>query len=48
VIGQIPAPCRSATSLGPVCDQDSVMEFDFYQLRTSAQSLPTLRSFALA
>jgi len=25
--GQIPARCRSATSLGPVCDQDSVMEF---------------------
>jgi len=30
VIGQIPARCRSATSLGPVCDQDSVMEFGFY------------------
>jgi len=29
VIGQIPARCRSATSLGPVCDQDSVMEFGF-------------------
>ena len=27
VIGQIPARCRSATSFGPVCDQDSVMEF---------------------
>jgi len=24
----------SATSLGPVCDQDSVMEFGLYQLRT--------------
>jgi len=32
VIGQISARCRSATSLGPVCDQDSVMEFDFYAL----------------
>jgi len=30
VIGQIPARCKSATSLGPVCDQDSVMEFGFY------------------
>ena len=30
VIGQIPARCRSATSLGPVCDQDSVMEVGFY------------------
>jgi len=29
VIGQIPAHCRSATSFEPVCDQDSVMEFDF-------------------
>ena len=29
VIGQIPARCRSATSLGPVCDQDNVMEFGF-------------------
>jgi len=30
VIGQIPARCRSATSLGPVCDQDSgVIEFGF-------------------
>ena len=29
VIGQIPARCRSATSLGPVCDQDSVMGFGF-------------------
>jgi len=29
VIGQISARCRSATSLGPVCDQDSVMEFGF-------------------
>jgi len=27
LIGQTPARCRSATSLGPVCDQDSVMEF---------------------
>jgi len=27
MIGQIPARCWSATSLGPVCDQDSVMEF---------------------
>jgi len=27
MIGQIPARCRSATSFGPVCDQDSVMEF---------------------
>jgi len=27
MIGQIPARCRSATSLGPVCDQDSVVEF---------------------
>jgi len=25
--GQIPARCRSATSFGPVCDKDSVMEF---------------------
>ena len=25
---------RSEISLGPVCDQDSVMEFGFYQLRT--------------
>ena len=24
MIGQIPARCRSATSLGPVCDQDSL------------------------
>ena len=32
VIGQIPARCMSATSLGPVCDQDSVMEFGFYLL----------------
>ena len=31
VIGQIPARCRSATSVGPVCDQDSVMEFGFNQ-----------------
>jgi len=30
VIGQIPACCRSATSFGPVCDQDSVMEFGLY------------------
>ena len=30
VTGQIPARCRSATSFGPVCDQDSVMEFGFY------------------
>jgi len=29
VIRQIPARCRSATSLGPVCDQDGVMEFGF-------------------
>jgi len=29
VIGQIPARCRSATSFGPVCDQDSAMEFGF-------------------
>jgi len=29
VIGQIPARCRSSTSFGPVCDQDSVMEFGF-------------------
>jgi len=29
MIGQIPAHCKSATSFGPVCDQDSVMEFDF-------------------
>jgi len=29
VIGQIPACCKSATSLGPVCDQDSVMKFGF-------------------
>ena len=29
VIGQVPARCRSATSLGPVCDQDSVMAFGF-------------------
>jgi len=27
VIGQIPSRCRSATSFGPVCDEDSVMEF---------------------
>jgi len=27
VTGQIPARCRSATSFGLVCDQDSVMEF---------------------
>jgi len=33
VIGQIPARCRSATcSLGPVCDQDSVMVFSFYRM----------------
>ena len=32
VTGQIPARCRSATSLGPVCDQDSVMKFGFYVL----------------
>jgi len=31
VIGQIPARCRSAISFGPVCDQDSVMEFGFKQ-----------------
>jgi len=30
VIGQIPVRCRSATSFGPVCDQDSVMEFGLY------------------
>jgi len=29
MIGQIPTRCRSATSFGPVCDQDSVMEFGF-------------------
>ena len=29
VIGQIPPCCRSATSLGPVFDQDSVIEFGF-------------------
>jgi len=29
MIGQIPARCMSATSFGPVCDQDSVMEFGF-------------------
>jgi len=27
MIGQILARCRSATSFGPVCDQDTVMEF---------------------
>jgi len=31
-IGQIPACCRSATSLGPVCDQDSIMEFGLNRL----------------
>jgi len=31
MIGQIPARCSSATSLGPVCDQDSVMEFNTMQ-----------------
>jgi len=30
VIGQIPARCMFATSLRPVCDQDSIMEFCFY------------------
>jgi len=30
MIGQIPARCRSATTLEPVCDQESVMEFGFY------------------
>jgi len=34
VIGQIPARCRSATSLGPVCDQDSVTEFGFKRCRS--------------
>jgi len=34
MIGQIPARCRSATSLGPACDQDSVMEFGFYIVGT--------------
>jgi len=33
VIGQIPARCRSATGLGPVCDLDSVMEFGFKRCR---------------
>jgi len=32
MIDQIPARCRSATSFGPVCDRDSVMEFGLYQL----------------
>ena len=27
MIGQIPARCRSATSFGPFCDKDSVIEF---------------------
>ena len=34
MIGQIPARCRSATSFGPVCEQDSVTEFGLDQLRT--------------
>jgi len=29
-IGQIPARCRSAISVGPLCDQDSIMEFGLY------------------
>ena len=37
VIGQIPARCRSATSLGPVCDQDSVMEFGFNEAQRYAR-----------
>jgi len=32
VIGQIPVRCRSATSFGPVCDQDSVTEFGLIHL----------------
>jgi len=34
MIGQIPARCMSATSLGPVCDQDSVKEFGLDQRKS--------------
>jgi len=34
-IGQIPASCRSATSFGPVCDQDSVVEFGLNRRRST-------------
>ena len=30
-IDQILARCRSATSIGPVCNQDSVIEFGLYR-----------------
>jgi len=45
-LGQIPARCRSATSFGPVCDQDSVMEFGFnwaHYPTPSAFSINSLR-----
>jgi len=32
-LGQVPARCRSATSFGPVCDQDSEMEFGLNRSR---------------
>jgi len=35
MMGQIPARGRSATSFGPVCDQDSVVEFGFYYNNSS-------------
>ena len=34
---QISARCRSATSFGPVCDQDSVMEFGLNLAYTEKQ-----------
>jgi len=52
VIGHIPARCRSATSFGPVCDQDSVMEFGFYVLAARREcekaSLPVCGRVAAA
>jgi len=46
MIGQIPARCRSATSFGPVGDQDSVglMEFGLYRSIFSNNSVYDLCS----
>ena len=39
VISHTPSSCRSATSFGPVCDQDSVMEFGLYNNPNSSHGI---------